>query len=152
MPENISNEQRTAILIRKYDITNKFDNTVLGVFIGIISGIKIEAFMNNENNFSKWVLIGCCIVSVIFLIVAICINSSFASKCLELANQSSYRDSKTIRKDVSNSRVLQLCFWLCLSLSLVIFCIGIYKFKPAFSHAPTQTTCPWHTQTDDSVK
>ena len=144
--EEISIEKRIAMLIRKYDISDKIDNVVLGVFIGIISGVKIEVFMNSENSNSKWLLVGCCAVSVIFLIVAICINSSFVSRCLDLAKSPPYREGRVIKKDVANSCSLQWGFWLCLFLSFSIFGYGIYKFKSVDSDITTQIICPYDTE------
>jgi len=153
--EEISIEKRLAMLNRKYDISDKLDNTVLGVFIGIISGVNIDVFMNVENDFFKWLLVSCCTISIILLIMAIFINSSFVTKCLDLADGStSYKESKEIKKNVADSSLLRKHFWFCLFFSLIFFCtgIGIYKFKSAASPGTTQVICPYHTIVTDSIK
>jgi hypothetical protein len=152
MPEDISAEKSMAMLTRRYDISDKLDNTVLGVFIGIIAGVKIEAFMNVENSCSKWILVSCCVISVVLLVVAICINSSFVSKCLDLAKEPQYKESETIKKNIANSCLLRRSYWLCLIFSIVIFGIGIYNFKSTISPTPNQIICECNTGVANFVK
>ena len=124
--ENMTIEKRILLLNHNYDICKILDNTVLGVFIGLISGIGIS-LMNQDNSCGKFIFIIGCGVSICFIIIAMRINSKFIEDCKKsiLSRKRRAEISDIIADVVSNDKQIKHRFFISFGLSLFFFGIGL---------------------------
>ena len=146
-------EQKILMLTENYNIYKILDNTILGFFAGIISGLGIEAFMNgNSNLHTTIVFIIFCLLSVWLMLRAMDTNSVFIQKCKDVAlNQEEYQNrEKIIDKLTENTKKIQKKFkWLfwgaVISLLVGIVILKVPLLPKLFN--TSHVTCP-HQQTD----
>jgi len=142
----ISNNQKELLLLENYDICKILNNTVLGVFIGLISGIGIEAFMNKTNSSGTIWLIICCGLSIIIMIITMGINSHYNKKCyqniFELENAVD-ANTKTVKNRVKNNKIIILSYYLLLFLSIFVLGYGLYIFKFENNSIIIHNICPY---------
>jgi len=133
--------QKYLTQIRDYNILKPLDNTILGIFIGLISGIGMNTFMNQSYVKEHIWFILCCGISIMLLVIAMKINSCHINECKKCAlNQYEMKDEKYIRREIS--KTFFIFFLIFMSLSCITLFLGICKFNPSKSPISTQIICP----------
>jgi hypothetical protein len=156
--QNISEGQKVLMQSENYNILKIIDNTILGFFIGIISGMGIEAFMNLEFSWQQLVFIVTCIVSIYFIIRAMSYNDKYVQACKDTAlGQNTYCNRGQIIEKLTDSKHLSNKFKRCFYIALIFFAAGIIVIKIIVTTTPPitcpcQTTIPQITILTDSIK
>jgi hypothetical protein len=138
---NITDNQKALLQLENYDICKILNNTILGIFIGLISGTGIEAFMNQSGSSGTTNFIICCSISIFFMILSMELNSYFSTKCYqkirELENAADAK-AKTVRNKVKYKNGIIIGYYFTFISSLFIFGCGLYILKSEGIFEPIQ--------------
>jgi hypothetical protein len=152
----MSEEQKILMFTENYNIYKILDNTILGFFAGIISGIEIEAFMNGASSLLIIIIFNIlCIFSIVSMLFAIDINSKFIQRCKDAALlQTEYQDRKNIiNKLADETKKLQVKFNQFFWLSIILLFVGIVILKiPLFQELSNTPHVVCHCQCNNSVQ
>ena len=118
------------MLSENYNIYKKFDNTLLGFLLVIMSSIGIDVFMlSNCNLLINLVLCMPFIIASLCMLKAMSINSEFIQRCKDLAiNQEEYLGAEKIKSKLNDHKILckfKRYFWS----SIILVFIGLLLYK-----------------------
>jgi uncharacterized protein YacL len=128
----ITDYQKALLQLENYNICKLFNNSVLGVFIGLISGMGIEVFMNQADSKEATCFIVCCITSVTLLMLSMGLNSNFNTKCnqeIHKLRNACDAKTKTVKKNVKYKNGFIGGYYITFCFSLIVFGYGLYILK-----------------------
>jgi len=140
--------QKVLMLNENYNIYKILDNTTIGFFLGIISGIGIDVFMTDNINFTKISFSILCIFSIILLLKSMAINTKFIQNCQDIVliqNEYQHRE-KIIEKLTKETKKLQLkfkmIFWLAITILFIAITIVKIPLLQKHSNTSNNSICP----------
>ncbi len=148
--------QKILMLTENYNIYKKLDNTILGFFVGIISGIEIEAFMNGNSPLIIAIVFNIlCVLSILLIFYAMDTNTKFIQSCKDVVlNQTEYQNRENIiSKLTSNTKKLQVKFKWLFWVAIVLLFVGVVTLKISFFQNLSNTSyIVYPCQQNDSIQ
>jgi hypothetical protein len=131
--------QKVLMLTENYNVYKLIDNTIMGFFLGIISGIGLDVLMKDDFNVLNCLLFIVCIFSTILMLKAMSINSKFIQYCQDIVlYQNEYQNRiQIINKLTKDTKRIQskfkCVFWL--AIFILFFSIAIVKIPIFQKHS-----------------